>query len=115
MYCPGAVPFGLASTVPALDHLRLTAVDVGHLQTAPREPRGDVLDQLPLLDQGPPDDGGDRVARQVVVGRTQAAGHHDQVHARQRLPHQVGDQLPIVADHGFRAQLDADRRTAVRR
>ena len=63
----------------------------------------------------PPDHRRDRVAREVVVGRTEAAGQHDEIDPRQRLPAQIGNQVPIVADDRFRAQLDADARRAARR
>ena len=108
-YCPGAVPFGLASTTAPSSTCACRRLIVGHLQVAPGETRGDVLDDVLMLDEGQSDRRRHRLARQIVVGRSQATGHHDEIDPRQRLPAQIGNQVPVVANHGFRAQLDAKR------
>ena len=55
----------------------------------------------------------DGFARQIVVGRTQAAGQHDEIDALERLPAQIAASAPVVADDGLGTQLDAERREPV--
>ena len=116
-YCPGAVPFGLASTTAPSSTCACRRLISGILQASPGKTRGDVLDDVLLLDERQSDRRRHRVAGEIVVGRSQATGHHDEIDARQCLPAQIGNQVPVVADHRFRAQLDANResRSAMKR
>ena len=97
----------------ASQNLRLPAVDVRHLQSASRKPLLDAGRNRWILDERHTKHLGDRLARQIVVCRTEAAGQDEEIAAIERLPAQAGDARPLVAHHGLRPQLDAQRREAI--
>ena len=109
-----AVRVGEHVTAPS-STLRLSPVDVGHLQPAPREPRGDVLDDRRLLDLPPSGHRRDGIAREIVVSGTEPAGQHDEVDAVSACRHSSAIRSRSSPTTLFAAQLDANRRTGARR
>ena len=55
-----------------------------------------------------------RIARDVVVGRPEAAGQDDEVDAIESAAQVLGDFAATVADDGLRSQLDAERSQPLR-
>ncbi len=111
---PGAVPLGLSRTVPPSSHHRLPPVDVRHPKSAARKSLPKPLDDLGILrSRGRPTTSATSVAGHIVVGGTEAAGQDDEVDALERAPEMPRDLAPVVADHGLRPQLDAERREAL--
>ena len=99
----------------AARHHRLAAVDRRHAQAALREARLDLGDDRRVLVQRQAEHLGDDVARQVVVGRPEPAGEDDEVGALERLPEDRRQIGAAIADDRLGAQVDAERREAVRR
>ena len=50
---------------------------------------------------------GDRVARQIVFGRSQAAGQHHNLRSRRRAQDAIGQPLALVAHHRLAHHLNA--------
>ena len=76
---PGAVPTGLGSGSAPCGKEGLDAVSLGHHAVAAGEHRRDRRQRLGVLDQGDAGALGQGLARQVVLGRAQAAGHDHQI------------------------------------
>ncbi len=91
---PGRGALVVVEHLEALRHLRLHAVALGHGPPAPRKPVLDALHGRRVLDERDVEEGGEGLAREVVVRGPEAAGDDDEVG---RLPraaefvHDVGD------------------------
>ncbi len=57
----------------------------------------------------PAERGGHRVAREIVFGRAQAAGQHDDLRARHSAQNGVGEPRALVADYGLAHHFHAQR------
>ncbi len=62
-----------------------------------------------VLVQGPPERRGHGLTREVVVGRAEAAGEHDEVGALQRRPHGELEVRELVTDDAAGHDVDAER------
>jgi len=93
----------------AARHHRLAPVDLRHRQPAPLEAGADLLDDCRVLRHRQFHHLRHDVARQVVVGRAEAAGEHDHVGTLQRLPQHRREIGALVADDRLDAQVDPER------
>jgi hypothetical protein len=95
-------------------HLRLAAVVVRHPHVAAGEPPLDRGDDSGIFGELQAEHFGDDLTRHVVVGRPETASQDDEVRPGERVSEQLREQLPIVADDGLGAQVDAERGEAIR-
>ena len=110
----GCGPIRILEDGAALNHQPLPPVHVGHLQAPARKPLHQALDDVGMLDEGKAEHVRQRIAGHIVVGRPEAAGQDDEVGAFERAPQVLGDLTTVVADHGLRPQLDAERAQPLR-
>ncbi len=106
---PGGRPVRVVETHRAVDEHGLPAVDLGHGQVALREALRDARQLDRVLVQAPPQRRGHRLAREVIVGRAEAAGEHDDVGALQRRPHGEFEVRELVPHDAASHQVDAER------
>ncbi len=96
-----------------LDDQRLAPIDGRHRDAARGEAGLELGDDGGVLDQRPADHPGDGVARDVVVGRAEAAGQHDQVGPPHRVGDHAGQRIDAIADDVLGADADAEAGQAV--
>jgi hypothetical protein len=87
-------------------HHRLAAVDLRHRQAAALESRLDSGGDRGVLHQRAADHVGHDDAREIVVGRPQAAAADHEIDAGQRVAYGVLELQPIVADDGLEHDVD---------
>ena len=93
----------------AAGHHRLAAVDLGHRHAAPGKALADALDDRLVHVERDPERARHRVARHVVLGRTEAAGHDDQIRPHERALDHARELADVVGDDGLQAHVVADR------
>ena len=99
----------------AFRHVRLAQVVLGHVAAARGEQGADALGDLGVADQAHAHHRGNRLARDVVLGRAQAAAQDHRVGALERQADAVDDPLQVVADLGLEMRIDAGQAPAGRR
>ena len=107
-HLPGRSAVGIVENHAALNDQRLTAIHVGHREAAPRKPLDESLHNLRILDERHTQHIRQRIARHIVVGRPQPAGHDHEVDAVEGAAQVLGYFTAIVPDNGLRSQLDAE-------
>ena len=104
----GRSAVGIVENDAALNDQRLTAIHVGHREAAPRKPLAESLDNLRILDERHTQHVSQRIARNIVVGRPEAAGQDHEVDAVEGAAQVLGYLTAVVPDDGLRSQLDAE-------
>ena len=89
-------------------HHGLTPVDLGCSQPARGKALFNRLEDVGVIIQRAADEIGDNIARQVVVGRSEAARHDEQVASAQRVGDDCLQGNAIVAGNRLALQIDSE-------
>ena len=101
----GCRPDRVRQRLGSLGKERLDAVALGHHAIAAGKHGGDRRQRFGIFDQRHAGALGQRLARQVVLGRPQAAGHHDQVGPLAGDP----EDRQMVFQHVAQGRVERDR------
>ncbi len=96
--------------VPALGDVGLAEVVLGHVAQARAEHGRDVLGEVHPANERHAHELGDRVAREVVLGRTEPAADEHRVAPAQEVAERVDDARLVVADDPMLVGVDPRRR-----
>ncbi len=91
----------------ALGHECLPQVDVGHLEPAPGESAAEALYDFGVLPHRASECLGDHLAREIIVGRAEAAREHDDVPSRQCGREDGPEVVARISHDGLRTHGDA--------
>ena len=100
----GAVP--VLDDVGAARHEALAPVDLGHLEAAAREPRAQPLHDRCVLVERHVERASDRLPGDVVLGRSQAPGEHDEVRPREPVADDARQLVHVVAHDHLAADVE---------
>ena len=107
---PGAVPRGFGIARPDGITQHCFTLRLGHLYAARLEEAAQRRLQFRVDVRLLAHDGRDRLARQVVLRRAEAAGADDEVAALARPPDRLRQPVEVVADDVLVVDVDAERR-----
>ena len=107
---PGRGARHLGDERGAIRNVGLAQVVGRHLAPARGEQRADLLGHLGAADQRNAHDLGDRLARDVVLGRPEPAAQDHRIAALERETDRGDDPPEIVADLGLEVRIDAGER-----
>ena len=108
-HSPGAVPIGFDSDSPPSGTSAWRRLFCGMSRSRVRNIVRDVLGQLHPPHERHAHQLGDRVAREVVLGRADPAADEHRVGARQQVAQRLDDARLVVADHPVLVGVDARR------
>ena len=99
-------PTGLDDDRRAPGHVGLAGIVLRHLTTASAEHRSDPLDDVVVPFKINVHHGGDRLASDVVLGRTETTAANDGVAPRQCHTERINDPLMVVSYFGLKVGVD---------
>ena len=107
---PGAVPRHLGDEGRAAGTVRLPEIVLGHPPPARLEHAADARAHVGIAFERDAHHRGERLARDVVLRRPEAAARDHRVAARKADADALDHALEVVADLGLKMRVDADER-----